>query len=452
MVENIFIAFVLVLITLTTWIAVSLGRAFLLRTAAPVVLINLVFYFIYVKLALYYFLPAVLRMFSNFQFEYEDKVAPIELIAIYAIEFISWGIWLSVFCITIYLASRNKKTETSDYFLRRNFFVAKKAIVVIAFGFLYILAIGVLKLDIIPLFELFKSVLYFCGVAVGPLLLMLSGRLFEKKYMILGIFLCLANVVTISTRGAVVYMLLYFYYLAWFVVENKKAKKLLVAVTLLVAGLYFSLGGLLTGAITVSETGEMKIDIGANAEKSEGRTALQEIEWRFGASTRMGTAFIRLYDKGEGAGILPIMHSALGFLPRSINPDKPIPNTVIPDDIFSQGMYIISREIQGYDTYNMTEFPTGAHFYWEFGLLGVLILSAISALYVSFCVMYFSKFGVIAIPLVIAIFKPWGYMDPKIWVSDLVMQIYQIILPIIFILLLIVLFEKFKNGAFKYLN
>ena len=122
----------------------------------------------------------------------------------------------------------------------------------------------------------------------------------------------------------------------------------------------------------------------------------------------------------------------MGFFPRSINPDKPQPSTTIPDDEFSQGMYQIVKEITQDLANNMTEFPTGGHFYWEFGIFGVIVLSAISALYITLCLRLFSHFGLFAIPLMVAAFKPWGYMDPKIWVSDLIIQIYQITLLIIF--------------------
>jgi len=64
-------------------------------------------------------------------------------------------------------------------------------------------------------------------------------------------------------------------------------------------------------------------------------------------------------------------------------------------------------------------------------LAGVFFLSAISGIYIALCANWFSRFGIVALPLMIAIFKPWGYMDPKIWVSDIAMQIYQIILPLI---------------------
>jgi hypothetical protein len=138
----------------------------------------------------------------------------------------------------------------------------------------------------------------------------------------------------------------------------------------------------------------------------------------------------------------------MGALPRVVYPDKPHPSTLIGDDIYSQGMYIIYREIHGYNTYSMVEFPTGAHFYWEFGIIGVLTLSAISGLYVALCANFFSKLGLVAIPLMVAIFKPWGYVDPKIWVSDIAMQIYQIILPLITLIFIV----RFVRYGVKFLK
>ena len=44
----------------------------------------------------------------------------------------------------------------------------------------------------------------------------------------------------------------------------------------------------------------------------------------------------------------------------------------------------------------------------------------------------------------IAVFKPWGYVDPKIWVSDIVMQFYQIIFPLV----LLVFILRFKKLLF----
>ena len=147
-----------------------------------------------------------------------------------------------------------------------------------------------------------------------------------------------------------------------------------------------------------------------------------------------------MYNRGDSAGINPIYNSLLGFLPRSINPDKPHPSTAYGDDIYSQGMYLIWREVHGYHTVSMCEFSTGSHFYWELGLFGVFLFSAFSAIYIGITTLFLQRFSIVSVPLTVMLFKPWGYMDPKVWVSDIVIQIYQIILPLIFLYILLYYF------------
>jgi len=94
-------------------------------------------------------------------------------------------------------------------------------------------------------------------------------------------------------------------------------------------------------------------------------------------------------------------------------------------------MYMIYREVYGYDTYSMTEFSSGGHAYWELGALGVIILPLISGIYIGLCIYYFQRFGIASLALMMTVFKPFGYVDPKIWVADIAMQLFQIIAPLI---------------------
>lgn len=437
MIIDYLLAFSLIIISLAMIILTTFSRIHLNRSFPPPILINLIYFFIYVKLILYYLLPSILRLFSNFQFEREDRVAPIELLHVYCIELISWLIWFVFLHATLLLFARTKETVQDNTFLFSNKENSNSLLLIISLGFIYVLSCGLLKTEIPPYIEVFRSIFFFAGLSIGPLFVILSKELFNKKFFYFGLILCIFNVLTLSTRGAVIYLLLFCYYLAWFVSKDVVTKRVLVGFTFTLAIFYFILGGLVTGSISINETGETQIDIGAKAEKNEGRSSLEEIEWRFGASTRMGTVFIKLFDNDKAAGILPIKHSLMGILPRTIYLEKPIPSTLDPDDIFSQGMYIIYREIHGYDTFSMSEFPSGAHFYWEFGIYGVLFLSAISAIYVSLFTVYISRLGAVSIPLLISVFKPWGYMDPKIWVSDIILQIYQNIIPALILYLLI---------------
>jgi hypothetical protein len=300
--------------------------------------------------------------------------------------------------------------------------------------------------------DLFKGLFFYAGLAIGPFLMIVSLKYYNKLFLILGIVSTLFGILSISTRGAIVYSLLFIFFLVWFILHDRKAKIIAISIFLCLIIVYFVFGGLLIGKININEEGSITVETGVGNDKKGDRSTIDEIEWRFGASTRLGTAFINLYNRKQDAGINPIKNSLLGILPRSINPEKPQPSTLDGNDIYSQGMYIIYREIYGYDTFSMSEFPTGAHFYWEFGFFGVIILSLLSGLYITLCAHFFSKLGLIAIPLIVSVFKPWGYVDPKIWVSDIVTQIYQIILPLILLYLIANFICIIKNIFINNLN
>lgn len=420
----------MLLLAYTTWrYARSMGRV--------TIVIDLIFYFVFVKLALYYLLPTLLRFASNYQFEREDGVAVGELSRLYSIELVSWFAWATGLVCALRLMRGSAKRMPFAEFLVYRYADAKVLMIVIACGFITTQVAALAGVGANPVFEVFRSLFFFVGLPLGPFLIVMSTGYLGTPLLLLGVVSSLLSVLSLSTRGALVYLVLFGVFLVWFVKKKRLAKFIIVGTTVVLVSIYFVLGGLLAGSIVIDDTGRISLTAGVGQDKKGARTSWQDIEWRFGAATRMGTKFLELYDRGEGAGIQPIRNSFLGFLPRSINPQKPHPSTLNGDDIYSQGMYVISREINGYNTYSMVEFPTGAHFYWEFGIPGVMILSLISGLYIAVCAQTFSKLGVVAIPLMVATFKPWGFMDPKIWVSDIVLQIYQVILPLLVLVVMV---------------
>ena len=437
MFEYVFVSISLLLLSLAMLGMVYWSKKIARGLSVTPIIIDLIFFFIFVKILLYYLLPAFMRILSGYQFERQDQVDIFSLVTIYSIEFISWSCWLTSFLVTLSIFNKKNKIINSSRFFYNTLANSKIVLSIIALGFILIIVSSLTRAEISPFFEPFKALFYSVGLTTGPMLMILSLKYLGKKYFYLGLLTSLFGLLGIPTRGAVVYFVLFCLFLVWYVLKDKKSKIIIIGTISLLVATYFIFGGLVSEGIFVNGSGTVQLKETTPAEKQGVRSALEEIEWRFGASTRMGTAFLRMYDRGDAAGILPIKHSLMGFLPRSINPEKPIPNTIDPNDIYSQGMYLIYREIHGYDTYSMTEFPTGAHFYWEFGVLGVIFLSAISGLYVALCAHFFSKLGLVALPLMVAVFKPWGYMDPKIWVSDIVTQIYQIILPLILLLFII---------------
>jgi hypothetical protein len=311
-----------------------------------------------------------------------------------------------------------------------NFNESKHLLFIFAIGFLIqtYYSISLSQPNIV--FSLFGQLFFYTGLSIGPILLLLSNKVYNKLYLIVGFFCFSISILSLSTRGAFVYSLLFFIFIIFWILKNRKAKINFIVFLLILIVIFISSESVIK-RVSIDENG---INLASKdfTEKNQGRSFMQEIEWRFGASTRIGTGFLVMYDEGFSAGINPIKNSFLGFLPRSIDPQKPHPSTLDGQDFFSQGMYLIMAKVKGNPT-SMVEFPTGCHFYWEFGTIGVILLSLISGFYIGTCYIFFNKFGLIGIPLMLATFKPWGYVDPKIWVSDIALQLYQIIIPFIII-------------------
>lgn len=150
------------------------------------------------------------------------------------------------------------------------------------------------------------------------------------------------------------------------------------------------------------------------------------------------------------AGLQPILSSLYAPLPRSFFPDKPIPGS-IGDDKYSMGMYLINADMRG-EWWNMTEFFSSAHAYWEFGVLGVVIITIFSAFYISILSIVFLRVGIFGIPLILLFFKPWGYNEPKIWMYEIPLQIFQYIIPAISIMVIIIILRSFRLEVIKLLK
>lgn len=405
------------------------------------ILIDLVFFFSCSKISLYYILPSVLRTFSFMSIDINDGVEPIRVAQVYLIELFSWFFWLIPFFLYVLFKKSKKVSDDSD--LRINY--SKNMLLILLLGFvvtrLMILVNGEVSAWLIP----FQSLFSYAGKAAGPLLFVLSLKYFPRKYLIIGFIGVIVGIATYGTRGALVYSIILLLFIFFFIVDNKKYNKMFLLFSAFIVVSYFSLGGLAGISYTISDDGKSSFTAGLNERKIDNKNPLEKIEDRFGAPTRIGTAFIDLYDRGESADGMPILNSALAFLPRAINPNKPFPNALKGDDLYTQGMYIIFREIYGYNTFQMVEFPTGGHFYWQFGILGVIFLSVISGLYILASVVFYSRFGLLGIAFLFGTFKPWGYVDPKIWVSDIVLQLYQVVLPTLVFVCMAYLFLRFKR-------
>jgi len=407
--------------------------------------LDLIFFFAYYKVLAYYALPALMNVLSDYEYVREDNIQLFDLAFLYIIEAISWLPWLAAFLVVSRLVKKNKLLDTKELMAYRVETSKNALLIFVIFFAAY--SLSQFRSDVddfgatLPFFaEIFKGLLQYGGPPASIFLMVMGFRYWGVPSGLVGLTGYLVSLTTAGSRGTFVYSSLFLFYV---VLIYAPRIRYLVSAAFVFSSLlafHFIFGGFFSIQKVIYADGGFDYQFGI-VEKSGGRSAIKEIEWRFGALTRYSTGFITMYERGEAAGINPIKNSLLGFLPRSINPDKPIPSTRTGDDVYSQGMYLINQEIDGSTSLSMTEFSTGGHAYWELGWFGVFILNFISGLYIATCAVAFQRFGAIGIPLLVALFKPWGYVDPKIWVSDIVMQVYQIIIPIIVIALIVKVYE-----------
>lgn len=99
------------------------------------------------------------------------------------------------------------------------------------------------------------------------------------------------------------------------------------------------------------------------------------------------------------------------------------------------GMHAIQGEIRG-NPYCMCGFFTGLHAYWELGPLGLALFSMLAGMYIRVLAFTSRHLGIAALPVLELFFKPW-WMEPKPWMSEIIIQIVQYVLPLLAIWLII---------------
>src|SRR3569832_445426 len=112
MMEFLFSSLSLMAITLAMlFLAFSLWKA-ARRIFNVGIVVDLIFFFVFVKLLFYYLLPEILRINSDYQFEREEGVAITSLIYVYSIELVSWAMWGVALLCTFNMVAKNKKKVT----------------------------------------------------------------------------------------------------------------------------------------------------------------------------------------------------------------------------------------------------------------------------------------------------------------------------------------------------
>jgi hypothetical protein len=171
---------------------------------------------------------------------------------------------------------------------------------------------------------------------------------------------------------------------------------------------------------------------------------LDEVEFRYGAPSLFAVGFVRMYDRGYKAGFQTEMNSLYSFLPRQIvGENKPVSGSINGTES-GMGMYASYNEITGIDTV-MSDFYVAGHYYWQFGILGVILLSIIASAYSFIMMLFSSKYSYVGHAFWLVTFKPF-WLLPKLWFSEILIMISTTILPTIFLLLLLrIIYFLFKK-------
>jgi hypothetical protein len=425
-----------------------LTRRFLLRTHCWKLSVDLVMALAIFKIAAYYLFPAVTRLMNDWKFDVQAMVLPHEIAFIYIIDLTSYAAWaLTIIFFTNNIAERFGIEGPGG----GNAVTKREKIFVFLVFVLFIISFkDSLAAVFVPdnpgtedtYFNPFGPFSIACGQVLGCSVVFLGSKAYGRVNWILSAACFLMFLVFASlsgVRGLVIYPMLWFLFLNLTV--KKSIRMYVVGGALLIAlgllhGPFMSLRAN-EGAVST----ELMERIAGNGEMGE-RSLSDELIWRFGELTRMSVGFKRIADDDQYAGFKPVISALYAPMPRHFFPDKPWPGSV-DDDKHGSGMYIIHRKVL--DTYNMSEFSTGMHAYWEFGLAGVLICSFIAGLYTSFCMTLSSRFGLTGLALLALSFKPWGYNEPKVWMPELILQITQIIIPLAVLWFIAGLLEKFPR-------
>lgn len=394
------------------------------------------------KISLYFLLPSITHAISNWKPVIMEGVSPWEVIILYLLELISYSIYFSTFT---YLIKKYKPRISVSSFSTNQLFIT--VVLIITIIILYFQNSKVENESI--LLSYFQPFISKAGVVLAILVLVISNKMNTLNVLCASIVMLLYALFafTCGVRSNIMWPALLIIYIAY--IFNRRRFKFFSIIGLGSLLFLVSFQHLLV-ANRYDLRNEKSIDkvstILDSKNKDNKKSLFDEIDFRFGAMTTYGVGYLRMANRGFYAGLTPCINSLYAPIPRNLYPNKPIPCSVIDDSEYGQGMYLSMAEITKIPT-TMTEPSTAGHAYWELNFLGVILFSIIPAIYVFYSLRFFSKFSILALPFFYTIFK-WEYLEPKLWVSAIILQIIQIN----FIAFLFYLLYKFLNRRiiFKY--
>jgi len=434
-----YLIFGLILVLLSIFVLIYTHYIFKSLNSKKQVLFHFIEFLLYYKVFFYLLIPAILRTFSDFQYDKELNIDYIEILSVYVIEVVSYIVWISMLYICLY---KFKERKVSIYWQS----IAEMTLLVILVLYFYMTYVKFIALFGIDEDTLFDTSLYILKPLIeqlGPVAAFFSSIIHLKyrknRYILIlsVMIICMYAPITLLSgiRHLIIHPAFFTLYLLY-IFNYKKAIKIL--------GVFLVVFALFQGVFLEFRNldKENRLDAIVTSElKDTHKNLIQEIEWRYGEASRMSVALLRRSYIGNKAWFNVIKSGLYAPLPRKYFPNKPIPGSS-GEDKFSMAMYIGQVDLRGIRL-NMSDFYTGVHAYWEFGLLGVLINSAVSALYISFIVIVLLSIGLIGIPFLFLFFKPFTNNEVKIVLFNIPMQIFQFILQLLVISFFIVIARYF---------
>jgi len=388
----------------------------------------------------------ILRFLSNGKSSSEFGITSTEILEITLYEFISNILYLLIF----FFISLHFK-EKKNYQLRLDKF---------QFSILVFFTVGSILSNIFPslfdsTFWFFKGSFQIFGAICTVVLLVLSVDRNDKKLLFLsvsGIVLIFIINILAGLRGSLIGVSLIIIIYSYVLLPRIKFKKLIVLSFIPISLVIFVgnyLGDLKYKFAVNSANKEIQLNtildyydlasefitidlLSTEKKNSFTRNIFDEIEFRYGAPSLFAVGFVRMYDKGIAATFNTEKNSLYSFLPRQIvGEDKPVSGSFNGKNE-GMGMFASYNEITGVDNV-MSDFYVSGHYYWQFGLIGVIILSIVSALYSGLMLLYVSRFNYLGHVLWITSFKPF-WLLPKLWLSENIILVSTVLLPSLFLI------------------
>jgi hypothetical protein len=426
---------------------------YLYNKSSNIIYFNLIIYFTTINVFLYGVLVNIIRFFSNSKISKDYGVLPIDLLNVEIIEFFSAIIFLIILYFIFQLKYwRNIKVlnVNKDEILS----------VLSIFNILSILYNFVSDANNDLLFG--ETIKYISGPS-AILLTFFSLKYKKYKYLpfsLINLFLIIFLVFSTGVRGPIlgIILIVVFLYITNYSIKSlfKKIPIILLPIFLVIffnneyskikfafASEYISNP---KAYQSITDIGGFIIDFYKNGSNQlidgSDSKVIDEIEFRLGARSMYSVGFLRFTERNGFVLAKPLINTLYVFFPRSIfNQNKPYPDSY-DGEIYGMGMYVCANEIDG--QVNMSDFYSSSHYYWQFGILGVLIFTIISSLYPILIAFITIKLDLIfKLFFILVALKPY-YFIPQFSLSEIILMLFTKIFPLLFFFYVINFFQKLK--------